>query len=143
MPEVLVEQRHERFAQLVATEGKSDILAYQEAYECSYEVANTNAWRLRGNEGISARIRDLQTLAAAGKVLSLIEKREFLASVVRTPIGEVTEKSVLCQSFKLSDDTIEYKMVDKLTALKLDALLAKELGEGNPFGVAVNVLVSQ
>lgn len=124
-------QKHERFCQLVATDGKSDLLAYQEAMQCSYDAAQSSAYRLRENVGVVERIRELQTLAASGKVLSLAEKREFLASVVRTPVGEVTEKSPLCQSFKLTDDTIEYKMVDKLTALKLDAQLAKELGDGS------------
>src|SRR4051812_23388649 len=39
------------------------------------------------------------------KILSLIEKREYLASIVRTPIGEVNEKSPLAQKVKRSTRT--------------------------------------
>lgn len=63
-------------------------------------------------------------------VLSAQEKRAFLADIVRTPVGEVTENSPLCQSYKIDNEgKIEYKMPDKLKALELDAKLAGELRE--------------
>lgn len=136
----LENQRHERFARLVATKGKSDVEAYQEAYECDYQAALSSAYRLRDNVGIVSRIVQLQAAGASKDVLSLLEKREFLAKVVRTPIGSVTEHDPLCQEVKYGKGgEVTRKMPSKLEAIKLDALLAKELGDGS---VVVNVAVA-
>jgi hypothetical protein len=127
----LLEQRRERFCQLV-TSGKSDLAAYQEAYQCDYATAQSNAWRLRENEGVVDRIQALQSRIEDKTVLTLIEKRRFLAQVVRTPIGEVDEQSPLCQEVTYDDKGgMKRKMVGKLEALKLDAMLAKELGDAS------------
>lgn len=77
------------------------------------------------------------------------EKRSFLRSVVTTPIGGITEHSVLAQSFKRSSrtsrdgatvDDYELRMPDKLRALELDAKLAGELDGDGPRTISmVNV----
>ncbi len=137
---VLDNQRHERFAQLVATKGKNDLQAYQEAFECDYEAAQSSAYRMRENVGILNRIKQLQEAAAGKSVLSLAEKRAFLAQVVRTPIGEVDERSTLAQSLKVSKDgDREIKMVGKLEALTLDAKLAGELVQHSTLDVRLGV----
>lgn len=41
---------------------KSQVQAYMTVYNCSWESANTNAWRLRGNEGVSLYIEYLYAL---------------------------------------------------------------------------------
>jgi hypothetical protein len=69
----------------------------------------------------------LQTAAATEGVMSLREKRLFLAAVVRTPIGEVDENSPLCQYFQRTKAGLRVTMVDKLRALELDAKLAGEI----------------
>lgn len=70
------------------------------------------------------------------KLLSLLEKREFLASAVRTPIGEIDEKSPLAHKIRRRrvtdkngnvEETAEIESVAKLRALELDAKLAGEL----------------
>ena len=63
---VLANSRHEHFAQSVAT-GLSIVRAYTSA-GYSKNSAASNAARIRGNEGVSARIADLKTTNAEGVV---------------------------------------------------------------------------
>lgn len=81
-------------------------------------------------------------------ILTLKEKREYLASVVRTPVGEVNESSPLAQKVKRSTrrdkdgaetETEEIEIPGKLRALELDARLAGELDSAKPDGGLVQV----
>ena len=69
------------------------------------------------------------------RFLSLLEKRAYLAMVVRTPIGEIDEKSPLCQAVEWGKNGRKIKMPDKLRALELDAKLAGELHESHEVDV--------
>lgn len=83
-------------------------------------------------------------------ILSLVEKREYLASIVRTPIGNVNEDSPLAQKVKRRSDkdgsrTEEIELPGKLRAIELDARLAGELdsnrnGNGS---INLNILTNQ
>ena len=147
LPEVprLDNPRHERFANLVAKGDITDTEAYQCALQTTWEAADGNAWRLRGDEGIAARIAYLQQVLrvdARGTILTLKERREYLAKVVRTPIAEVNEQSVLCQEVNRDGETgavTKIKMPGKLDALRLDAELAGELGSGARIRVGVQI----
>lgn len=121
--------RHEAFAREWA-KGKSGTEAYIAA---GYDAKNAdaNATRFMGNDGIRARKEWFQEQAAKGTVLTIKEKREFLAAVVRTPIGEVDERSPLAQSVRYSDTGKEIKMPDKLAAIRADDNLA---GDGSEAG---------
>ncbi len=81
-------------------------------------------------------------------ILTLVEKREYLASIVRTPVGSVDEHSPLAQKVKRrhrtdkdgnSTDEEEIEIPGKLRALELDARLAGEM-DGNAVGFTINVL---
>lgn len=65
-------------------------------------------------------------------VLSIAEKRLFLAEVVRTPSGAIDKNSKLCQEWSEThgehSSSTKLKMPDKLAAIKLDNDLA---GEGS------------
>ncbi len=103
-------------------------MAYQEAYGVDHETANAIAYRLMVNDGVISRINELKQRCEDKSVLTLIEKRRFLASVVRTPVGEVDESSHLAQSVKYGKDgEKEIKMPGKIEAVKLDAQLMGEL----------------
>jgi len=127
-------QRHEKFAQLVA-KGKPDMQAYQTAYECSIEVANSNACRLRGNDGVRRRIKHLQQLVERKTVLSMVERREFLARVVRSNLAtfdpsvdgdliqEITEEDTPTGKKK------KLKLPGKRECIMADAQLAGDLVE--------------
>lgn len=142
----LKNQKHEKFAQLVA-DGASALDAYKKAYHCSMEAAAKNAWRLRENEGVKARVSELQEKAADNTVMSIAEKRRFLAEIKRTPIGLVDEKSALCQSYEVvvmdggddkpSGELRKIKMPDKLKAIELDSKLAGELKDKTEIGLVI------
>lgn len=65
----------------------------------------------------------------SGETLSKHEKRAFLARIVRTPIGDVSAASDLCQEHTVTEGMTKVKMPSKLQAIELDAKLAGELGQ--------------
>lgn len=149
---VLKNQRHERFAQLVAT-GKSGASAYGEIYGRKGGVAEACASRLLRNQKIMDRVAELQGEAAKGAVLTIEQMHDFLLRVVLTPIANVDETSDLCQSWEYSMSggprgklrrgnadsgneeeseertTVKVKVPDKLKAIELAAKLQGLLTE--------------
>lgn len=63
-------------------------------------------------------------------------KRRYLREVVERPIDSVKGNSRFCQSVKISDTGIEYKMPSKLDAIKEDNVMA---GHRAPEKVEVSV----
>jgi hypothetical protein len=61
----------------------SAVAAYVKAYNCSIENAESNASRLRENEGVSARITELQE---AGAEFVSLSRGEWLESFVRISV---------------------------------------------------------
>jgi hypothetical protein len=135
-------------------EGLSDVAAYMKAHNCTRSNAESNAWRMKENEGVKEALKAARAEVASGVVLSLREKRAFLRLVVVTPISDVDEHSILCQEWthevsggsrgrlrrgqadrgneveEEEKTTVKVKMPGKLDAIRLDAQLAGELSEG-------------
>lgn len=135
MSEPLDNPRHEKFSVEYAVSGNA-AGAYRRVYGKRTSTENSVracASRLLTFSNIKARVKALRREYQARQVdkglLTIEERRRFLANVVRTPIGEVDEDSPLCHSFKKTEATTEYKMGDKLKAIELDAKLAGELTE--------------
>ena len=133
----LLNSKHESFAHLMAAGKVSQTEAYQQVYQCSKETASAAAFRLMREQdefGIVRRFTYLREQVSAGKVLTLRERREFLASVVRTPVGAIDENSPLAQEVVYEESEkgsrTKVKMPGKLEALKLDAEMAGELTPG-------------
>ncbi len=126
----LQDAQHERFACLLA-EGAGVSAAYVLA---GYRESPASATRLSKKVNVAERVEWLKQQAASDTVLSIKEKREFLARVVRTPIGEVDRTSDLCQEVTETDDSTKYKMPDKLSAIRLDNDLAGEGSEAKGQG---------
>lgn len=94
---------------------------------------------------VESRVSAIQRASETETTLTIREKRELYAMVVRTPIGQIDENSILCGSVKRttteSGGSIEYKTLDKLKATELDTELAGHIQpRGN--GVTVNVGVN-
>lgn len=103
------------------------------AHDASANVSSM----LRQAPKMRAYLKELQEAAFLVNVLSLAEKRAFLADVVRTPIGKIDINDKLAQCVKYRDgEMIELRMPDKVKAVELDAKLAGELRENH---VAVNI----
>ena len=122
---VMLNARQEKFCQWVAS-GKPDVEAYRLA-GYSPDSAESNASRLRENEGVAARIEELQAANASHFALTREAALELLAEIACTPIGEITEQSRICQEKKETPGefgtTITLKMPGKVEALKLAAAM--------------------
>ena len=120
-----------KFAQLVGA-GMNQTEAYRRAYpKCSAKAAESKASRLVRDGKVKAMIAEIQEEAKQGAVLTLKEKREFLARVVRIGVAEAStseEHKDLIQAVTEGEKSTTYKLPDKLRAIQIDNDLA---GEGS------------
>lgn len=137
--------RHEQFAQRIF-KGESASDAYSSVYKIKGAAARVNASRLLSKANVSERIANLQSKTESKNVLSIQEKRELYALIVRTPIADIDENSILCASVKrITTDqggSIEYKTLDKLKATELDTELAGHIKAAEAQSLTVNVGVA-
>jgi phage terminase small subunit len=110
-------------------EGKTGVDAYRAAYPRSAaSTARRAASALRAKREIKAEIERLRAKAdtlAGSAVLMLMEKR---IRIVRASPATLARESDLWQSIKETEAGTEFRMPDKLAAIKLDNDLA---GEGS------------
>lgn len=125
--EPLANARHERFACELA-KGSAAGAAYEAA---GYKRDDGHASRLAGNGKIQARINWLKRQAAAVDVLTIAEKRRFLARVMRCKAAVEPHDSDLWNGVEAVDGVIKYKLPDKLRAIALDNDLAGEGAEAS------------
>lgn len=133
---LLKNPRDEKFAQLVAG-GMKYSAAFKVVCPRAAKWKNPKKVRDRASE-IAARCRprieELQTVSASGLVASRQELAEYLTSIIRTPIGDVTPKSALAQehtkrSFGEDGEVETLKVPSKLEAV---AQLCKLMGYNEP-----------
>jgi len=118
--------RHEKFALAVAS-GKTQSDAYREVYPAS------RRWKDKSvHEKASAfmvkvkpRVQELQQAVADQVVMTKAEGLSLMAAALRTPIGDIDDRSLLCQEYLVKDDTVMVKMISKISAFQE---LAKSLG---------------
>jgi hypothetical protein len=106
--------------------------AYAEAYPQAGEAsARKSGSRLLGKPEIQSEIAALREKAdtlAGSAVMTLLERRAFLAAIVRTPVGQVKEDSPLAEEMRVdAKGGVTVKLPCKLRALELDAKLAGEV----------------
>lgn len=142
-------RRERTFAELVAS-GTSQHLAYASAgyHPTKSASARACASRLASRPDVAAYIAKLRAAHHRANALSLEETRSYLADAVRTPIGQLSPDSPLCQEHTESIDsdgniTRKIKGVSKLQAIELDAKLAghfyadRQGLSSNPFGMLI------
>lgn len=100
-------QRHERFAQELAS-GKSADQAYTDA---GYEENRGNASRLKSNENVSARVRELQQMAAEKVAIDRAWVLERLMKNARICMGE--ESITIKVKKRGSTDVVEIEVSDR------------------------------
>lgn len=116
---VLKNPRHEVFAQLVAKLMPAGA-AYKKIYRgVKASTAETEGPALLRKPQISSRLMELQQDGAKAAIISLEKANQFCLDVLEAKVGEVDETSPLCQSFKITEDSREYKLPDKLRALEI------------------------
>jgi len=125
---ILSNARHERFAQ-----GLARGLSADEAYSKAGYVENRgNAARMNANESIKARVNEIQGKAEARTVLTIAEKREFCARVVRAHGGKLNPKTDADLINGVRYDKRGRRMLllpDKLKAIQIDNDLAVDGAE--------------
>ena len=129
-----------KFAAGVAA-GLSAWEAYREAYpKTGAESARRSASKLMTNHDISKEIDRIRT-AANGigglSVLAVLEKRQFLARVVRAKLAELPDDSDLWQEITLSEAGTKRKLPDKLRAIAADNELSSD-GADNKLVITIN-----
>lgn len=130
----LANARHEAFA-LAWAEGNTAAEAFRRA---GYKDGPANAKRLTNNDQIKARRRWLQKQAQTVTLLTIQEKREFTARVVRAKLTAVPDDSDLWQEIRITEDGVVKKLPCKLKCIVVDNDLA---GDGSEAG-ANSVLVT-
>ncbi len=132
----LENRKWEAFALLVGSKAMSAAAAYRKGYPAADRAtAETKGPALARKGLVRVRIAWLRSEAskrlktrAEAVVMTIAEKREFLAKVVRTPAGKVAKGSQLCQEWSEGEHGVKLKMPDKLAAIRLDNDLA---GDGS------------
>lgn len=144
--------KHEAFVQRIALLEDAGP-AYAKVYRVKKpEVAASCGNRLLQNAEVAARLAELQTATATSTTLTAIERREFLARVVRADITKLDfekdgdllqEKTVTTTEDR---ETVKYKLPGKRECVMADAELAGDLklierGQINVnVGVQVNII---
>jgi len=123
--EPLANSRQERFACELA-KGSAAGPAYGVA---GYKRDDAAASRLSRNVKVKARVTWLKRQAAASDVLTIAEKRRFLARVMRCKAAVEPHDSDLWNGVEAVDGVIRYKLPDKMRAIALDNDLAGEGAE--------------
>ena len=141
--EPLPNERHEAFAVHYAANNNA-AQAWLHAGGDNPQTANRQGdkWKQKGD--IDARVKwikaEVQRRAQAAMdaknesaLLTMEEKRKFLASVVRASVTTTEHDSPLWQEIEIKPDSIKRKMPDKLRAIALDNDLA---GDGSEAAAA-------
>lgn len=92
--------RHERFARLLF-EGNPADTAYQEA---GYKANDGNAIRLKGNERVAARVRELEEEAAGDAIVTKSRVLAEYARIAFSDVGEVARWTSYGVRLKDSDE---------------------------------------
>jgi len=134
---ILKNVKHEKFAQLCAS-GLPRAEAYRQAAGAQAGKnadANSDDWLQC--RGVRERIRELQEENNRKSQLSREEALQWLAAVIKTPVGQVHTDHPLAQSYKLDNDgNLEVRMPSKIEAI---ALLAKLNGWCEPDRLALSM----
>ncbi len=127
-PAPKLKSQHRIFA-LAVMSGLTHRAAYQMAYpKASLRTAEVQASRLIQRVDVLQTLERLRGEVEAAAVLSLQEKRAFLARIVRTSATDLVAGSELIQTVGTEKDgSLNLKMPDKLRAIYLDARLAGEV----------------
>ena len=116
---VLKNVKHEKFAQLCAT-GLSRAEAYRRVAGVragKNSDANSDDWL--NARGVRKRIQELQERNAERSEITREEALQWLADLIRTPIGSVGKDSPLVQAYEEdSEGKVKVRLADKIAGLQ-------------------------
>ena len=110
-------ERQRKFC-LQLVRGNSQAEAYRRAGYASASP-DVEASVLASKPSVAKYLDYLRENAETNAICSLAEAKEFLAAIVRTPVGEVDERHSLAQEVRRNaDGTVHVKMPGKVEALR-------------------------
>ena len=116
--------KQREFCRLLVEDRLSKPDAYRKAFkrkDLSNTAASKAASRLSKDDEICRYMSDLHAELDKKAIMSKQERMEWLSRVVRTPIGEVTPLSDLCQEHTITEgedySSVKTKMPSKLAAI--------------------------
>lgn len=123
-------------------------LSASDAYKAAYPAATPsnaakNTSRLTKNDEIMREVERIRAAAAqlpGSAFLTIQEKRNFLARVVRSNLSSLPPESDLWQEVTITEAGTKRKMPDKLKAIAMDNDLAGEGSEAKAALSAVELL---
>lgn len=115
--------QHQRFADLYISMGDASAAYKLAGFKCTDRSAVTGASRLLKSPDVTRYLAHIQQAAEDATVLSLIEKRKFLAKIVRTPLSKLdpTDEDtslIIKKSTTTDSDTHSTTTIEKLCPLK-------------------------
>jgi hypothetical protein len=126
--------RQQRFAEMVAS-GTTAKDAHRAIYGTDGHAAEANGSRLLKNPEVAADVARIRAAAQSAATMTLREKREFLARVVRaTPADAIADPALGAEVTELPGGGRRVKMLDKLKAIELDSRLAGDFSQGATVG---------
>lgn len=124
---IILSSQHELFCQNIVG-GFNPTHAYSKAYpKATNNTCRNASCKLMAKQVIKDRIANIREVVAAAmqnsSYLVLTEIRQFLADVVRTPVGKIDRNSKLAQKYEYGVTGLKVWVPDKLSAIKLDCEL--------------------
>lgn len=134
--------RHQRIADLVLG-GMQQSEAYRQVYpKGKTESARPLAARVMKRPDVRAYMGTIRQRAASAQVLSITEKREFCARVVRARITELPDNSDLWQEYREEETETSHRIFKKLPS-KTDCLkIDNDLDDEAPGTTALDQLAT-
>lgn len=124
--------RQRRFCENVV-KGMPAGRAYEAAgYAARGGSADSAGAKLLRNDKVAKYLAELREAASHKAGMERDDLVQYLVDVMKTPVGEITEMSVLCQEWRMSGEDVVVKMPAKLAAAKQ---LAEMMGWNKPIEV--------
>lgn len=136
--------QHEKFAQLVAS-GMDTKEAYSQVYpKCTPDSAEASGSRLLGI--VNQRVKFIQGNSATETTLTMQERREFLARVVRAKIheidfdkdGDLIQEITRIEGTEKKEGIEKYRLPGKRECVLLDAQLSGEMPDKPSMNINLN-----
>ena len=119
--------RHEKFAQLIASGKYTQTAAYREVYPSSRRWKDSALYPRAShlNDKVLTRVQELQRASAEKVIITKAEALNILAAILKTPVGELDDRSLCAQRFMVKGDMV---VVEKPSIIAAYQELAKSLG---------------
>jgi hypothetical protein len=130
-----VNTRQQQFAEMVASGTTTAKDAHRAIYGTDGHAAGAGGSRLLRNREVAAHIASIRQAAETVATMTLREKREFLARIVRaTPADAIADPSLGAEVTELPGGGRRVRLPDKLRAIELDSRLAGDFAQGATAG---------